>query len=321
MFWFDHLQEGEIRIDAGGNYGRKVFVAGCGRNAYGLAVLDQNLRDADFGLDLHASFAGRIGNRIGDCACSAARKAPGAEGAVDLAHVVMKQNVSRAGRAHAEKRSDNSRRRHGGLEHVGLEPLVEEIDGAHGHQLHLVVLVLAAQALEAPAEEDHLEQIFGIERRRVRRDHGQDRLHEAAHLQHGFAEFFIGLGVEARMAAQLAHRLAVIVHAPQIIAVGHRREGAVERKDFQTVAGKIEIANDLRPQQRDHVRADGKFEAGNDLFGASRAADDVTALQHQDLLAGAREIGGVDQAVVPAADDDGVVTVCIVLRHEQDSTL
>ena len=69
----------------------------------------------------------------------------------------------------------------------------------------------------------------------------------------------------------------------------------------------IEIANDLRPQQRDHVGANGKLEAGKDLFGHRGAAQHVAALQHQDFLAGARQIGGVHQAVVAAADHDGVV--------------
>ncbi len=75
---------------------------------------------------------------------------PRSERAVDLAHVVMQQHVRRAGRAHAEERPDDARRRHRGLEHVGLEPLVEEIDRAHRHQLDLVVLVVAREPLETP---------------------------------------------------------------------------------------------------------------------------------------------------------------------------
>ena len=65
------------------------------------------------------------------------------------------------------------------------------------------------------------------------------------------------------------------------------------------------------PQQRDDVRADRELEAGKDLLGHRRAAEHVPPLEHQHLAPGAREIGGVDQAVVAAADDDDVVVTCM----------
>ena len=39
----------------------------------------------------------------------------------------------------------------------------------------------------------------------------------------------------------------MIVHAPQVVAVRHRREGAVERQDLQAVSRQIELADDFRP--------------------------------------------------------------------------
>ena len=71
--------------------------------------------------------------------------------------------------------------------------------------------------------------------------------------------------------------------------------------------GQIEIANDFRAQQGDHVGADRELEAGKNFFGDRGAAEHVTAFQHQHFLAGARQVGGIDQAVVAAADDDHVV--------------
>ena len=53
----------------------------------------------------------------------------------------------------------------------------------------------------------------------------------------------------------------------------------------------------------------GILEAGIDLLGDRGAAEHVPALEHQHLPPRAREIGGVDQTVVPAADDDDVVVV------------
>ena len=83
---------------------------------------------------------------IADRAGAAAREAPGAERAVDLAHVVVQQHVGRARRAHAEERADDPARRHRGLQHVGLEPLVEQVGRAHGHELEQVVLVGRGEA-------------------------------------------------------------------------------------------------------------------------------------------------------------------------------
>ena len=83
------------------------------------------------------------------------------------------------------------------------------------------------------------------------------------------------------------------------------------------MAGQIELADDLRPQQRDDVRADGEMEAGKDLFGDRRAAEHVAALEHEHLPPGAGQICGRGQAVVAAADDDRVVTQAPALNQAQ----
>ena len=51
----------------------------------------------------------------------------------------------------------------------------------------------------------------------------------------------------------------------------------------------------------------GELEAGKDLLGHGGAAEDVAPLEDEHLSARAREVGGVDEAVVAAADDDDVV--------------
>ena len=48
-----------------------------------------------------------------------------------------------------------------------------------------------------------------------------------------------------------------------------------------------------------------------ELLGDRRATDEVAALQHAHLQAGAGEIGGADQAVVAAADDEDIVVIAI----------
>ena len=116
------------------------------------------------------------------------------------------------------------------------------------------------------------------------------------------------------MAQNLAARAAVVVHAPQIVAVRHRRKRTVKRQHFEAVARQVEIADDLRPQQRDDVRADGDVEARKHLLGDGRAAEHVPALEHEHAAARPRQIRRVRQAVVAPADHDHVV-----LGHEDSS--
>ena len=109
------------------------------------------------------------------------------------------------------------------------------------------------------------------------------------------------------MARNFAMGTAVIVHAPEVVAAGHGREGAVERQDFEAVAREVEVADDFRAQQRDDVGADRELEAREDLFGDGGAAEHVTALEHENFFARLGEVGGVDEAVVASADHDDVV--------------
>jgi len=77
---------------------------------------------------------------------------------------------------------------------------------------------------------------------------------------------------------------------------------------------KVELANDLGPQEGNYVRANGELEAGKDLFCHSRSAEHVTALEHEDLLARAREGGGIHQTVVATTNNDDVVAIIHLLE-------
>ncbi len=115
------------------------------------------------------------------------------------------------------------------------------------------------------------------------------------------------------MAANFALRAGVIVHAPKMIAIGHGREGAVERENFQPVARKIELPNNLRTKQRNYVRTLREEEPRKDFFGDGSATQNMTAFEDEHLLPCFGKVGSVDEAVVAAADDNDVV----VLRHAE----
>src|SRR6266851_3046014 len=83
------------------------FVAVFENDSGGAALMEKNSCDSGFRADFSAGFARGAGNGVGDGTGAAAAEAPGAEGAVNLAHVVVEQNVGRAGRANAEERADD----------------------------------------------------------------------------------------------------------------------------------------------------------------------------------------------------------------------
>src|SRR5229473_8605734 len=300
-----------MRIDAGRDHVGGELFAALENDACCAAVLDEDFANRRFGADFDAGFSRCAGDGVRNGAGAATAEAPGAESAVDFAHIVMEKNVGGAGRADAEKCADDAGGGHGGFENVGFKPLVEEIGGAHGHKLDEGVALVGREFAETLQQEVELLEIARIESSGVGGNHGEHGLHEAAHRRHHFREFVVGFGVEAGVAANVADGFGVVVHAPEVVAAGHGREGAVEREDFQAVAREIEFADDFRAKKRDEVRTCGKKKTGEYFFSDSGATEDVAAFEYDDFFPGFGEIGGVDQTVVTAADDDNIV----VLTH------
>jgi hypothetical protein len=75
------------------------------------------------------------------------------------------------------------------------------------------------------------------------------------------------------------------------------------------VLRELQVADDLRPQQRHDVAEDAEAEAWEQLLGDRCAAEHGPLLDDEGLQAGAGEVGRADQAVVAAADDDRVVAL------------
>ena len=153
-----------------------------------------------------------------------------------------------------------------------------EIRRAHRQQLDEGRLLRLRQCREAAPEARQRQQPARIAQPAERRCRlAEQRPHEARHLGHQQRVLLVRLGIALRVAPDLAHGHAVVVDAPQVVAnlVAGRRERAVDRQHGQTVADQVELADDLRPQQRHDVRSDAELEAGDDLLGHRRAAQDV----------------------------------------------
>jgi hypothetical protein len=82
-----------------------------------------------------------------------------------------------------------------------------------------------------------------------------------------------------------------------------------------------ELLHDLRRQQADQVRVARQpgLDPGERLLAHRRAADVVEPLEHQRAQAGAGQVGGRDQPVVPAADDHRVVPLRLC-AHADEAT-
>ena len=224
----EEVEEGDLGVGRGEDVGRLDLLAVLEDDAGRLAVLDDDPRNRGLGADLGAEGLRGAGDRVGHAAGAALRDAPGTERAVDLAHVVVEQDVGRAGRVDALVRADDPGRRHRGLERVGLEPLVEEVLRGHRHQLDEDGLLALGELPEAAGEARERHQRARVVVGGVGRHDAQDRLDEAGHLHHELAVLLVRLGVVLRPAAELADGPAVVVDPPQVVAAGRRprRAGA-----------------------------------------------------------------------------------------------
>src|SRR5436190_12593558 len=108
VFGANHLDKGQPRIDTRRNDVCVNLVSVRERDAFSLAVLQNNPGYWRFRANLGAGFASGVRDCIRNRAGAATRNSPRAKRAVNLAHIMMQQNVSRTRRAHAEKGPDDS---------------------------------------------------------------------------------------------------------------------------------------------------------------------------------------------------------------------
>ena len=200
-------------------------------------------------------------------------------------------------------------RRHRGLEHVRLEPLVEQVDRAHGHELERGCAGRCATGAGSAGPCATRRAKPGTSKRhRVRRHHGEDRLDEARHVRHRLRVLVVGLGVErasggrsrgasarGRSCARGSRRSASGVKVPSRGRISRPWRG---RSSSRMISGRssettYEQTENLKPGKTSSVTA-----APPRTWRRSRTST---------FLPGAGQVGGADEAVVAAADDDRVV--------------
>ncbi len=299
QFWI------QVRHDAA----RAKRFALLGNHAHRAAAFDQDLphraRDANF----HAALGRGFRHRLGDGAHSADRMSPGSLLAVDLAKYVVQQHIGRSGGIGARIVADHAVKSVGRLDRGALEPGVEIVSGRLDEQIQKLAPHRQIQFRDALALARAAQQF----RQRRKPSAGRD---VRRRLQHQIAQH-VGDDVQPfairRQALRIARRelcdlLCGYARADlQIAGLVQRQEvGQLAFDDAQTMTRQVQIPNDLRIEQRHRVGRHGIAKARMKLLGNGGTADDGAPLEDGNLEPRGRKIGGADQPIVAAADNDGV---------------
>jgi hypothetical protein len=117
----------------------------------------------------------------------------------------------------------------------------------------------------------------------------------------------VGLGVVSGESRDLFDVSSFVAVQLQVPAVRERTQlERLELEYLEAVLLHLEVVNDRRLERVAEERAGRKMEAGDQLLGRDRAADDLAPLEDRDAQAGAREIARRDEPVVAGADDDDI---------------
>ena len=127
------------------------------RDADRSAALDQDASHSCAGADVGTVLPGIIGDRLRHGPRAASHEGPLRHLAVDLADVVMQQNVGRSRGVGPAVGSDRARHAAGGLDLGRLEPFLEQLGDRQGHDLHEVAGAFDVQSLHLPDEAGQLE--------------------------------------------------------------------------------------------------------------------------------------------------------------------
>ncbi len=244
---------------------------------------------------------------LGEAPVAALVERPGAEVPVVLPHRVVEQHQPGALRHRAHPGPDDAGRGDVALEDVALEVVVEEVRRAAGEHPDEVVHDLRLHTAEVRDQLGGRLQVLRRLAEDVRRHLVQqrlDRLHDAVHV---VLVTVHRVRVVRRVPHDLLDVLVPVLTEQQVVAVLHRGERGRHQDRQEAVLDQLELVDDVRPQQAERVRERGEVEARDQLLGDRRATDQVPALEDQRLESRLGEVGAVDEAVVPAADDDRVV--------------
>ena len=127
---------------------------------------------------------------------------------------------------------------------------------------------------------------------------------------HAFEHFVVARQCRSIARRELRHRaLRVCQRRADAERTAVRQRQKIRQRtfeNFQAVSAQPEVGNDLRVKQADRVARCRIAKARMKFLGDRCAADHAAPFKHAHSEASARKIAGADEAVVAAANDDGI---------------
>jgi hypothetical protein len=253
IFLFHKLEERTLWVCSGHHDSGCEFIAVLENHAHGAPTPDLDLLHARVDSDLHPERFCRVENGAADSARAVLGKAPGAERTINFAHVVMKQNVRRPGRARTQECADDPAGSFRAFQRVGLEPLFEQIRAGLCGELGDGIQFFFREACRVATDLEQIGQVARAKRRWVRRDQAEEGFDRFRGARHDAGIFIVGFCVLRRVTVDLLAGQVMVVPRGEVIPVFHRSERAGQWQDLQPVFWQLQVTDDLRAQQADHV--------------------------------------------------------------------
>src|SRR5687768_3887520 len=118
------------------------------------------------------------------------------------------------------------------------------------------------------------------------------------------------------MTTDLFQVSVMVLTEKHVIALAGRDEGRGHQERHEAMLGQLQLVNDVGTEKAQGVGEGGEPEAGNQLLGDGGTPNEVTALDDESVEPGSGQVGAVDEAVVAASDDDGVVMTLLGAGHQ-----
>src|SRR5829696_2380545 len=272
----------------------------------------QNTLDGRVGPYLRAELLRRTPEGVGDGPHTSPGISPGAEAEACVPDLMVHQHIRRPRGRRSGPRPDNAVHRHRTLYLRRLEPVVEQIPGAHRHEPGELPDPRHVKTPHPPRQRQLIQDVKGMPGPYPGRCRQQQGLHDRRQLSKPLPPLPVRLRVLAR---EPRERLVVFPGVYPRHGQGPPiRERVVRRShriDLVPVMLQAQLVDDAPGHQTHHVGVGGDVELGGLLpgrVGGGRPADLVTGLEYHRPQPVAGEISPRGQPIVPPADDYGLVT-------------
>ena len=213
------------------------------------------------------------------------------------------------GRPRARERAVNGRRGERGAQQLALEPLLQPVDQAHGHDAQDLQHVGASQTPGGQADPEEVQKArAAVTERSIDRQLAEQLVDEGPDTREEIAVLGVPPGVAVRERGDLRCRGDRIVVQQQPGPVGlrdeHRGRGCRQRK---AVLHQLQPFHDVASDTARIVQQPGGPVPRMKLLTGGQSADEVAPLQHQDPAAFLGKQRSRRQAVVTRSDHDDVV--------------